>query len=134
MITVQNTINAAIAKVWEIWITPAHIQNWNYPYDDWHTPYAENDLKVNGKFKYTMANKNESMQFDFEGWYTKVEKFSIIEYKLLDGRTGSVHFEDNGNKVKLTEVFEPETGNPEDMQKEWCQKVIDNFKAYTESL
>nr|WP_199000783.1 SRPBCC domain-containing protein [Flavobacterium sp. ASV13] len=134
MITVQNTINASVDRVWEIWTIPEHIQNWNYAYDNWHTPYAENDLKVSGKFKYTMATKDKSMQFDFEGLYTKVEKYSIIEYKLTDGRTGSVHFENNGDQVKITEVFEPETGNPESMQKEWCQNVIDHFKAYVESL
>ncbi|MFH6995624.1 SRPBCC domain-containing protein [Flavobacterium sp. FlaQc-48] len=134
MITVQNTISAAIDKVWKIWTIPEHIQKWNNAYDSWHTPYAENDLKVGGKFKYTMAAKDKSLQFDFEGWYTKVEQFSIIEYKLVDGRTGSVHFESIGNKVKITEVFEPEAGNPENMQKEWCQNVIDNFKTYVESF
>lgn len=70
-----------------------------------------------------MAAKDKSLQFDFEGWYTKVEQFSIIEYKLVDGRTGSVHFGRIGNKVKITEVFEAEAGNPESMQKEWCQNV-----------
>jgi len=134
MITVQNSINAPVDKAWEIWTIPEHILKWNYAYNNWHTPYAENDLKVGGKFKYTMAAKDKNMQFDFEGSYTKVEKFSIIEYKLVDGRTGSIHFEDNGNQVKITEVFEPEAGSPVSMQKEWCQNVIDHFKAYVESL
>lgn len=134
MITVQNTINAAIDKVWELWILPEHIVKWNTPSPDWHTPQAENDLKVGGKFKYTMASKDKSESFDFEGIYTKVQKNTIIEYKLVDNRTGIIHFEAIGNEVKLTELFEPEQGNSESMQKEWCQAVIDNFKKHVENF
>ncbi|WP_264552245.1 SRPBCC domain-containing protein [Flavobacterium sp. N2038] len=134
MITVQNTINAAVEKVWELWITPKHIQNWNYAFDTWHTPFAENDLKVDGKFRYEMAAKDNSAGFDFEGVYTKVEKFSLIEYKLLDNRTGSVYFEIDGDQVKITEVFEPNATDVVSMQQMWCQAVIDNFKKYVESI
>ncbi|KRB56256.1 SRPBCC domain-containing protein [Flavobacterium sp. Root186] len=134
MITVQNTINASIDKVWDFWISPEHIQNWNYAFDEWHTPYAENDLQVDGKFKYEMAAKDKSAGFDFEGKYTKIEIFRLIEYKLLDDRTGSIHFEDYGEKVKITEVFEPTKEDSESMQKQWCQNVIDNFKKYVESV
>jgi len=133
MITVQNTIDASIDKVWNFWILPEHIQNWNYPFDEWHTPHAENDLQVKGKFKYKMAAKDKRESFDFEGEYTKVEKFKLIEYKLLDDRTGSVLFENYGDKVKITEVFEPTKNDSESMQKNWCQAVIDNFKKYVEN-
>lgn len=61
MITVKSTINASIEKVWKIWTTPEHIMKWNNASDDWHTPFAENDLKVGGKFKYTMASKDGTM-------------------------------------------------------------------------
>ncbi|MFH6935586.1 SRPBCC domain-containing protein [Flavobacterium sp. FlaQc-30] len=134
MITVQNTINASIEKVWDFWISPKHIQNWNYAFDSWHTPQAENDLEVKGKFKYKMEAKDKSAGFDFEGEYTKIEKFRLIEYKLLDNRTGSVHFEDYGGRVKLTEVFEPAKEDSESMQKQWCQAVINNFKKYVENI
>lgn len=133
MITVQNTINASIEKVWDLWITPKHIQNWNKAFDDWHTSYAENDLQVNGKFKYKMETKDKSQGFDFEGIYTHVDKFKSIAYRLLDNRTGNVHFEDFDGKVKITEVFEPTKEDAESMQKEWCQMVIDNFKEYVEN-
>ncbi|WP_281235274.1 SRPBCC domain-containing protein [Flavobacterium gelatinilyticum] len=134
MIRVQNTIEASIEKVWHLWTSPKHIQNWNFAFEEWHTPHAENDLQVNGKFKYQMAAKDKSEGFDFEGIYTKVEKFQLIEYKLLDNRTGIVYFEDLGSKVKLTEVFEPTKEDSESMQKQWCQNVIDNFKKYAESI
>ncbi|WP_228515208.1 SRPBCC domain-containing protein [Flavobacterium sp. MR2016-29] len=134
MITVQNTINATIEKVWDVWILPEHIMIWNIPFADWHTPYAENDLKVGGKFKFTMASKDGSEGFDFEGVYTKIEKFSLIEYRLLDNRTASVRFENLDTKTKLTETFEPESKNSEQMQEQFCKGVILNFKNYVENF
>ncbi|KAF2329429.1 SRPBCC domain-containing protein [Flavobacterium daemonense] len=133
MITVQNTIEASIDKVWEFWTLPEHIQNWNTAIDNWYTQNAENDLRVGGKFKYKMAQKDGNASFDFDGIYTKIESLSLIEYKLNDNRIGSVHFEKTDNKVKIIEVFEPTKEDSESMQKEWCQTVIDNFKAYVEN-
>lgn len=133
MITVQNTINASIDKVWDLWTLPVHIQNWNNAIEDWYTSYAENDLKVGGKFKYRMSKKDGSSGFDFEGIYTKVESLSLIEYKLVDNRIGKISFEKNESKVKITETFQPTIEDSISMQEEWCQTVIDNFKKYVES-
>lgn len=63
MVRVQNTINAPIETVWECWMTPEHIMKWNNASDDWHTPYAENNLKVGAIFKSTMASKDGTMSF-----------------------------------------------------------------------
>jgi len=81
-----------------------------------------------------MAAKDGSDGFDFEGIYTKIDKFSWIEYRLLDNRTASVHFEENGTEVKLTETFEPEATNSEAMQEQFCNAVIQNFKNYVENF
>lgn len=134
MIQVQNTINAPIEKVWDLWTLPEHIMNWNNASADWHTPYVENDLKVGGKFKFTMAIKDGSDGFDFEGVYTNVEKFSVIEYKLFDNRRANVRFENNGNEVKLTESFEPTTEEASDMEEQFCNAIIQNFKKYVEDF
>ncbi|WP_264536287.1 SRPBCC domain-containing protein [Flavobacterium sp. N1736] len=134
MVQVQNTINATIEKVWNLWTLPEHIKNWNNVSSDWHTPYAENDLKAGGKFKFTMARKDGSEGFDFEGIYTKIENFLLIEYQLFDNRTASVRFENKGNEVVLTETFEPETKNVENMQKQFCTSIIQNFKNYAENF
>ncbi|KQO34791.1 polyketide cyclase [Flavobacterium sp. Leaf82] len=134
MITVHNTIGASIDKVWDCWILPEHIKNWNIAIEDWYTQDVENDLKVGGKFKYKMAKKDGSLSFDFEGEYTKVENLSLIEYKLVDNRIGRVSFEKEESEVKITETFEPTKQDSESMQKEWCQTVIDNFKKYVEEL
>ena len=49
-ITVENSINAPIEKVWECWASPKHIIHWTHASDEWHTPAPENDLCVGGKF------------------------------------------------------------------------------------
>lgn len=134
MVTVKNTINASIHKVWDFWTLPEHIVNWNIPSPDWHNPYAENDVQVGGKFKYTMGTKDGSVVFDFEGTYTKVENYAILEYKLLDNRIGTVRFETDGSTVKIAETFEPEKENSEAMQEQFLKGVIANFKDYVESF
>lgn len=134
MIKVQNIIKAPIEKVWELWTLPEHIMNWNIPFADWHTPYAENDLKVGGKFKFTMASKDGSEGFDFEGVYARIEKCSLIEYRLLDNRIASVRFENLNTETKLTETFEPEANLSEDMQEQFCRAVIWKFKEYVENF
>lgn len=133
MITVQNTINASIEKVWELWTGPEHVMKWNNASEDWHTPFAENDLKVGGKFKYTMASTDGTMRFDFEGIYTNVVSPSLIEYKLADDRKVKITFESQKNGVVLTEKFDPETENSEALQQQGWQAILDNFKKYVEN-
>ncbi len=86
-ITVTATINANPEKVWEFWTQPEHITQWNNASDDWHTPFAENDLTVGGKFKSRMEAKDGSMGFDFGGVYDEVVPHQLISYSLEDGRT-----------------------------------------------
>lgn len=132
MITVKNTINASITKVWDFWTLPDHITKWSFASPDWHTPYAENDLREGGKFKSTMAAKDGSMSFDFGGEYTLVEKNKAIEYVLEDGRKVAITFKETPNGVELIESFDPETQNPEEMQRGGWQAILDNFKSYVE--
>ncbi|MDI6032038.1 SRPBCC family protein [Flavobacterium sp. LB2P84] len=133
MITVQNTINASIEKVWELWTAPEHVMKWNNASEDWHTPFAENDLKVGGKFKYTMASTDGTMRFDFEGIYTNVVDSSLIEYEMADGRKVKIVFEKDAKGIKVIESFDPETENSEEMQKNGWQAILDNFKKYVEN-
>lgn len=134
MITVQCKVNAPIETVWECWITPKHITKWNNASDDWHTPYAENDLQVGGKFKSTMASKDGTMSFDFEGVYTSVKQNEAIEYVIADGRKVRISFAVTPNGVEVIESFAPETVNSEEMQRVGWQAILNNFKKYTESL
>jgi uncharacterized protein YndB with AHSA1/START domain len=132
-ITVETTVNAPVEKVWKNWNEPKHIMQWCYASDDWHTPYAENDLKTGGTFKSTMAAKDGSMSFDFGGVYSNVTKHQEIAYTIADGRKVIVVFSAQDGKTKVTETFEAEGTNPVEMQRAGWQAILDNFKKYTET-
>lgn len=131
-ITVEAIVNAPIQKVWTYWGAPEHITKWNQASEDWHTPHAENDLRTGGKFKSTMAAKDGSFSFDFEGTYDLVEQHKRIAYTMSDGRKVSIEFLDQGNSTKVTETFDAESENPVDMQRDGWQAILNSFKQYTE--
>ncbi len=131
-ITVETTINAPVEKVWNYWTEPKHITQWCQASDDWHAPFAENDVQVNGKFKTTMAAKDGSFSFDFGGIYTSVIQNELMEYSMEDGRKVKVSFEGEGNTTKVVETFEPESQNSLEMQQGGWQAILNNFKKYTE--
>jgi uncharacterized protein YndB with AHSA1/START domain len=133
MIRVQSTIKAPLEKIWQLWTLPEHIAQWNNASEDWHMPYAENDLEIGGRFKYTMASKDGTMSFVFEGMYTDIINCSFIAYKLVDGRKMNVSFERQKKGVVITEKFDPETENSEDLQQQGWQAILDNFKKYAEN-
>lgn len=132
-ITVQSVVKAQIDKVWEFWTKPEHIVHWAFASDDWEAPAAENELRVGGKFKTTMAARDKSTSFDFTGAYTIVKEYELIEYDIDDGRNVKVEFTELPEGVKITETFEPENENPEKMQRTGWQAILDNFKKYAEA-
>lgn len=131
-ITVQTTISSKVEKVWDFWTKPEHIVKWNFASNDWHCPAAENDLRTGGKFKSTMASKDGKMSFDFEGIYDEVIECKRIAYSLADERKVIVVFEELGDKTKVTETFDPENENSEELQRSGWQSIMDNFKSYVE--
>lgn len=132
VITVETTVNAPLAKVWNYWTQPQHIMIWNNASPDWHTPKSENDLREGGKFSSTMAAKDGSMSFDFWGTYTKIEALKKIEYTMGDGRKVKISFREEGNGIKIAEDFDAESENSIEMQKAGWQAIMDSFKNYTE--
>jgi len=132
-VTVQSNVNAPVDKVWEYWTKPEHITKWNHASDDWHSPSAENDLRVGGKFSARMEAKDGSMGFEFGGVYDAVETNELIEYTLGDGRKVSVKFIGSGNQTKVVETFDPENTHPVEFQKGGWQAILDNFKKYVEA-
>jgi uncharacterized protein YndB with AHSA1/START domain len=133
IITVENTIDAPVEKVWECWTKPEHITQWNNASDDWHSPRAENDLRPGGNFVYRMEARDGSFGFDFGGTYDVVRKNEYIEYTIGDGRKVKVTFSGKGNSTKIVESFEAENINSVEMQKGGWQAILDNFKKYTEA-
>lgn len=132
-ITVENVVNVPIEKAWEYWNKPEHITQWCQASDDWHAPYAENDLREGGTFKTTMAAKDGSFSFDFGGTYDRVAEPVQIAYTMGDGRKVDVLFTDLNGRTRIVETFDPETINSEDMQRAGWQAILDNFKSYTEN-
>jgi uncharacterized protein YndB with AHSA1/START domain len=132
-ITITALINAPISKVWEYYNAPEHVVKWAFASDDWHAPSAESDLRVGGKFTTTMAAKDGSFSFDFGGEYTDVREEEFLAYAMADGRNVSVAFESEGEGTRLTTIFDPESTNPIEMQREGWQAILNNFKKHVES-
>lgn len=131
-ITVNATVKAPVEKVWDYWTGPEHITKWNQASPDWHTPKASNDLRVGGKFTSTMAAKDGSMSFDFEGIYDKVVPNQLIEYTMSDGRKVSIQFKSNNHETSVVETFEAEGTNSLELQQAGWQAIMDSFKQYVE--
>ncbi len=134
MITVTTTIEASIEKAWDAWTNPTHITQWCQASDDWHAPYAENDIRVDGTFKTTMAAKDGSFSFDLEGVYTKVELHKYMAYTLPDGRNVEITFKNEDGLVTIIESFDPESQNSHELQQQGWQMILNNFKKHAEKL
>jgi uncharacterized protein YndB with AHSA1/START domain len=132
-ITVGNTVNAPVEKVWKLWTLPEHITKWSNASDDWHTPHAENDLKVGGKFLSRMEAKDGSFGFDFGGVYDEVKTNEVIAYTIGDGRKVKITFSSSGDETTIAETFEAENTHSIEMQKDGWQKILDSFKKYAET-
>lgn len=132
-ITVETDIKAPVEKVWKFWTEPVHITKWCSASDDWHTPRAENDLKVGGTFSSRMEAKDGSFGFDFGGIYSEVKPNKEIAYTIGDGRKVKITFVNNGNQTKVIETFETENTNSVEMQRFGWQAILNNFKKYTEA-
>lgn len=132
-ININQTISKTIDEVWQSWINPEDIKKWNYASDDWECPYAENDLRVGGKFVSRMSAKDNSSAFDFSGVYTEVVPHKLIAYTMDDGREAVVNFTETENGVEIQVSFDPEQINSLSMQKEGWQAILDNFKKYVEA-
>lgn len=131
-ITIQAVIHAPVEKVWQYWNEPDHITKWNHASDDWHSPYAENDLRAGGRFLFRMEAIDGSFGFDFSGTYDEVVSHERISYTLDDGRKVQITFQSQNGKTEVIETFEAETTHPAELQKQGWQAILNNFKAYLE--
>lgn len=132
-ITVSALVNKPVADVWNTWTDPKHIMQWCAASDDWHCPKAENDLRTGGKFSSTMAARDGSFSFDFEGVYDDVQTHKRIAYTMADGRTCEILFTPENGGTRVVESFDAETQNSVEMQQTGWQAILDRFKAHAES-
>ncbi len=131
-ITVEVKINAPVNKVWSYFNEPRHIIRWNHASGDWHTTYAENDVRAEGRFNYRMEAKDGSAGFNFTGTYNKVEPHLEINYTMDDNRKVQVRFERVNGVTHVIETFEAEQANSVELQREGWQSILNNFKSYVE--
>jgi uncharacterized protein YndB with AHSA1/START domain len=133
VITVEALVNAPLDTTWAFWTGPDHITQWNNASDDWHTPWAKNDLVPGGRFVARMEAKDGSMGFDFGGTYDEVVEHSKLAYTLDDNRKVTVSFSETDSGTRVVEEFEAEDENSPELQQQGWQAILDNFKEYTES-
>lgn len=133
LLTVQTAVHAPLEQVWSCWITPEDVTHWNHASPDWHSPLGTNDLRVGGAFHYTMAARDGSASFDFSGTYTDIVPHARIASVMADGRTIEVLFEETSDGVLVTETFEAETENSEELQRAGWHAILENFRQYVEA-
>lgn len=131
-ITVQALIAANKEKVWDYYTLPEHIVKWNYASEDWCCPSASNDMQIGGTYLARMEAKDGSLGFDFEAIYSEINLHMNFMYSFAD-RSVSVNFHEKGDNTEVVILFDPETINTPERQKEGWQAILDNFKKYTES-
>jgi uncharacterized protein YndB with AHSA1/START domain len=131
-ITVETTVPVSPELAWEYWTQPKHITQWNQASEDWHTPSAENDLRVGGKFSSRMESKDGKIGFDFWGIYDVVAPYSVLASTLGDERKVRVVFEAVAEGTKITETFEAEGENTIELQRQGWQAIMDSFRRYVE--
>jgi len=72
----------------------------NNALDEWHTPKAENDLRVNGSFCSRMGAKDGTASYDFTGRYAAVKKHKLMAYVITNGRVVSISFAPDKDAIK----------------------------------
>jgi uncharacterized protein YndB with AHSA1/START domain len=128
-IIVSTLVTAPLHDVWHAYTSPEDIRAWNTASPDWHTTSASVDLRPGGKFSSRMEAKDGSFGFDFEGEYTKVVPYQVIEYAFGD-RVGLVEFTESASGVTVTVTFDSESTHSEDQQRSGWQSILDNFSRH----
>lgn len=131
-ISVETTVAAPIEQVWNAYITPENIKQWNAASDDWHTTAATVDLRVGGNFSSRMESKDGKMGFDFAGTYTKIVTQKLIEYAFGD-RVAQVEFSDSPNGVTVRVTFDSEQTHSVEQQRQGWQAILNNFTRHVEA-
>ena len=131
-ITVQTTVQAPIASVWNAYTSPEDIIQWNAASDDWHTTKATVDLRSGGDFFSRMEAKDGSFGFDFEGTYTNIVPNSLIEYAFGD-REARVEFAECPSGVSIKVTFDGEQTHSIEQQRDGWQAILNRFRQHVEA-
>lgn len=129
-ISIQTDIQKPIDVIWKTYITPKHIDKWNHATDDWETVGSKSDFRVGGFFNYPMRAKDHSFGFEFEGEFLTIEPLKYIKYRILDDRIVEVKFTQKAKFVTVEVIFDAETENSVELQKQGWQQILNSFKQY----
>ncbi|WP_454880067.1 SRPBCC domain-containing protein [Sphingobacterium detergens] len=125
-------VEKPLEDVWEHWIGSASIKQWNIPFDDWHCPEVENDFREGGQFNFRMERRDDHEGFDYRGVYDRIIPLEYIE-STSGGRNCIVEFQAIDNNTIIRETFEPDAVTPLDLQQNFTDAVLVNFKKFVES-
>lgn len=129
-IEITAFVPAPPETAWAAFTTPQAITQWNQASPDWHCPWARVDLRVGGKHVARMEARDGSFGFDFEGIYEEMDAPRALTLRLGNGRRARTSFVPEGAGTRVTTVFDPETENPIDMQRDGWQAILDSYAAY----
>jgi uncharacterized protein YndB with AHSA1/START domain len=133
-IRIETLVGRKSDLVWQCWTTPEHITKWNFASDDWCCPSARIELREGGKYCARMESRDGSAGFDFEGVYEKFIPGRKIVFLMDDGRRATTTFESLGDSTRVVTVFDAENQNPEELQQQGWQAILNQFKKHVESL
>lgn len=131
-IKIETAINSSPDKAWDYYTTPDHITQWNFATDTWCCPWAENDMRLGGKYRARMEARDGSFGFDFEAVYDAIEPKKHFSYTMPDNRNVVVKFAQHENDTLVSIEFDAENENPIEMQRDGWQAILNNFKKYVE--
>lgn len=131
-LTATVSVNKPIETVWKAWVDPEAIRQWNRPFDNWSCPRVENDVRDGGQFDFRMEAEDGTDGFNYKGSYRKVIPFELIEIDEADGRQTKIEFFQMNGSIQILETFEAEAATPVEVQKQFCQSVLNRFKQYVE--
>lgn len=132
-ISIETRVKAPVNKVWAAWNTPEDIMQWNAASADWHTTSSTVDLREGGRFLARMEAKDGSMGFDFEATYTGIVPQKFIGLRMSDGREIMVEFVEESDGILVKQVFDAETENPPELQRQGWQAILDSFGRHVET-
>ena len=133
MITVEATVAAEPAVVWQKWNNLADISQWAFAGDDWAAEGLRNDLTPGGELQIRTFARDGSESFIYGGVYDTVVENELLEYTMDDGRKVKITFEPVEGGTKVTEQFDSEDENSADLQRRGWQLTLNNFKRYVEA-
>ncbi|UIR56757.1 SRPBCC domain-containing protein [Sphingobacterium sp. SRCM116780] len=125
-------IEKPIYEIWQHWINSDSIKIWNIPFDHWHCPKVENDVRDGGAFFFRMESKDGKEGFDYSGVYSHILPLTYIESVGGDGRKNRVEFESVDNHTIIRETFEPDSETPLAIQQNFTDSVLKKFKDFME--